>query len=131
MRDPKDPGTLDLETGRMLIGYARVSTDDQDLTSQRAELHAAGCSRIFAEKKSGIHANRPELARMLDHIRAGDVVTVTRLDRLAHARKLLDEGKGMDETAPTTTLRAADCQTTGRPPAGARYRRRLRRAHAR
>jgi DNA invertase Pin-like site-specific DNA recombinase len=91
MRDPKDPGTLDLETGRMLIGYARVSTDDQDLTSQRAELQAAGCSRILDEKKSGIHASRPELARMLDHTRPGDVVTVTRLDRLARStRDLLD-----------------------------------------
>ena len=74
-----------------LIGYARVSTDDQDLTSQRAELHAAGCTRIFAEKITGAHAKRPELARMLDHLRAGDVVTVTRLDRLARStRDLLD-----------------------------------------
>ena len=75
----------------LLIGYARVSTDDQDLTNQRAELHAAGCKRIFAEKISGAHARRPELARMLDHLRAGDVVAVTRLDRLARStRDLLD-----------------------------------------
>ena len=74
-----------------MIGYARVSTDDQDLTNQRAELHAAGCTRIFAEKITGAHAKRPELARMLDHLRAGDVVTVTRLDRLARStRDLLD-----------------------------------------
>src|SRR3546814_11394551 len=73
-----------------LSGYARVSTDDQDLTSQRAVLHAAGCTRIFAEKITGAHAKRPELARMLDHLRAGDVVTVTRLDRLARSpRELL------------------------------------------
>ncbi|MBN9047732.1 MAG: recombinase family protein, partial [Rhizobiales bacterium] len=75
----------------MLLGYARVSTDDQDLTNQRAELKAAGCTRIFAEKVTGAHAKRPELARMLDHLRAGDVVTVTRLDRLArNTRDLLD-----------------------------------------
>jgi DNA invertase Pin-like site-specific DNA recombinase len=62
-----------------------------DLTNQRAELHAAGCTRIFAEKITGTHAKRPELARMLDHLRAGDVVTVTRLDRLARStRDLLD-----------------------------------------
>ena len=67
--------------------YLRVSTDDQDLTNQRAELHAVGCTRIFAEKITGAHARRPELARMLDHLRAGDVVTVTRLDRLARSTR--------------------------------------------
>ena len=76
---------------KSMIGYARVSTDDQDLTNQRAELRAAGCTRIFAEKSTGAHARRPELARMLDYLRAGDVVTVTRLDRLARStRDLLD-----------------------------------------
>ena len=68
-----------------MIGYARVSTDDQDLTNQRAELHAAGCTRIFAEKITGAHAKRPELGRMLDHLRAGDVVTVgTTSARILH-----------------------------------------------
>lgn len=91
MRDKNDPGTLDRESARLLIGYARVSTDDQDVTNQRAELHAAGCTRIFAEKITGTHTKRPELARLLDHLRAGDVVTVTRLDRLArNTRDLLD-----------------------------------------
>lgn len=91
MRDKNDPGTLDLESGRLLIGYARVSTDDQDLRNQREELHAVGCTRIFAEKITGAHAKRPELTRMLDHLRCGDVVTVTRLDRLARStRDLLD-----------------------------------------
>ncbi|MDX5555979.1 recombinase family protein [Escherichia coli] len=75
----------------MLIGYARVSTGEQDLRQQRDELHAAGCTRIFAEKITGTHAKRPELVRMLDHLRPGDVVTVTRLDRLARStRDLLD-----------------------------------------
>lgn len=90
-RHKEDPGTLDLISGKLLIGYARVSTDDQDLSNQRAELHAAGCTRIFSEKKSGAYANRPELERLLDHLRPGDVVTVTRLDRLARStRDLLD-----------------------------------------
>jgi DNA invertase Pin-like site-specific DNA recombinase len=91
MRDLNDLGTLDLISGRLLLGYARVSTEDQDLTNQRAELHAAGCTRIFSEKITGTRRDRVELARMLDHLRAGDVVTVTRLDRLARStRDLLD-----------------------------------------
>jgi len=65
--------------------------DAQDLTNQREQLAAAGCSRIFAEKVTGTRRDRPELARLLDHLRPGDVVTVTRLDRLARfTRDLLD-----------------------------------------
>lgn len=79
------------QSGRLLLGYARVSTDDQDLTNQRTELEAVGCSRIYAEKISGTRRDRTELARLLDHLRLGDVVTVTRLDRLARStRDLLD-----------------------------------------
>lgn len=75
----------------MQIGYARVSTNAQDLEDQRQQLAAAGCQRIFAEKISGARSDRPELERLLDHVRAGDVVTVTRLDRLARSTKgLLD-----------------------------------------
>mgnify|MGYP001570492149 FL=1 len=75
----------------MMIGYARVSTDGQTLDQQRAELKAAGCKRIFEEKASGAHRGRPELAKMLDHLQPGNVVTVTRLDRLARStRDLLD-----------------------------------------
>ena len=97
MRDINDPGTLDLESGRLLIGYARVSTDDQDVSNQRAELHAAGCTRIFAEHITGSHARRPELARLLDHLRTGDIVTITRLDRLArNTRDLLDIAEQLD-----------------------------------
>ncbi|MFJ2456689.1 recombinase family protein [Pseudomonas protegens] len=91
MRDLHDSATLNLEGSRLLIGYARVSTDDQDLRNQRDELHAIGCTRIFSEKITGTHAKRPELGRLLDYLRAGDVVTVTRLDRLARStRDLLD-----------------------------------------
>lgn len=74
-----------------MVGYARVSTGDQDLSQQRDQLHAAGCSRVFAEKITGTRRDRPELDRLLDHLRRGDVVTVTRLDRLARStRDLLD-----------------------------------------
>jgi hypothetical protein len=64
----------------MLIGYARVSTDDQDLTLQRAALKAAGCRRLYEEKISGGKRDRPELVRLLDALRDEDVVVVTRLD---------------------------------------------------
>lgn len=75
----------------MLIGYARVSTDDQNLDQQRATLKAAGCKRIYEEKASGAKRDRPQLALMFDHLRSGDVVTITRLDRLARStRDLLD-----------------------------------------
>lgn len=75
----------------MLLGYARVSTEDQNLDLQRAVLGAAGCDRIYEEKLSGASRNRPELARLLDHLRRGDVVVVHRLDRLARStRDLLD-----------------------------------------
>ena len=74
-----------------LIGYARVSTDGQDLANQQTALKAEGCTRIFAEKVSGAKRDRVELERMLDHLRTGDVVVVTRLDRLARStRDLLD-----------------------------------------
>ena len=75
----------------MLVGYARVSTDDQDLSLQRAGLRGAGCERVFAEKVSGAHRARPQLEQMLDHLRPEDVVIVTRLDRLARSTRDLLE----------------------------------------
>ena len=66
-------------------GYARVSTDGQSLASQDAELHAAGCAKVYAEKISGARSNRPELAKMLKRLDTGDVLIVTRLDRLARS----------------------------------------------
>jgi DNA invertase Pin-like site-specific DNA recombinase len=67
------------------ISYARVSTDDQDLALQRAALGAAGCRRTYEEKISGARRDRPALERMLGELREGDVVVVTRLDRLARS----------------------------------------------
>ena len=68
------------------IGYARVSTNDQDLSLQTAALKAAGCEVIRSEKKSGTTtAGRDELTTVLDFLRAGDVLVVTRIDRLARS----------------------------------------------
>src|SRR5271156_6119237 len=68
-----------------LIGYARVSTYGQTLDAQLSQLKAAGCRRIFREKVSGARADRKELLKMLKHLAAGNVVVVTRIDRLARS----------------------------------------------
>jgi DNA invertase Pin-like site-specific DNA recombinase len=75
----------------MKIGYARVSSDDQNLDLQRDALKRAGCKRIYEEKESGGKAERPELLRMLEALRSGDVVVVWRLDRLGRSLKHLIE----------------------------------------
>ena len=69
----------------MLIGYARVSTQDQDNAAQLAALQSAGCDRVFQEKASGGRWDRPELHRLLDQLRPGDVVVVWKLDRLSRS----------------------------------------------
>ena len=69
----------------MLIGYARVSTDDQDTAAQVAALKAGGCERIYREKASGGRWDRPELHRLLDQMRKGDVLVVWKLDRLSRS----------------------------------------------
>lgn len=87
----------------MEIGYARVSSNNQELEAQRGQLAAVGCQRIFSEKLSGASLRRPELQRMFDHIRSGDTLLVTRLDRLARstrdllsiAERLNDAGAGL------------------------------------
>src|SRR5438034_1059836 len=98
-----------------LFGYARVSTRDQDLATQNAELMAAGCAKVFKEKVSGAKTDRPELAKVIGRLEPGDVLVVTRLDRLARStRDLLnviaaisDRGAGFkslkDAWADTTT----------------------------
>ena len=65
----------------MKLGYARVSTTDQDLTIQRGRLYEAGCEKLSEEKTSGARKMRPELERLLSELRADDVVVVTRLAR--------------------------------------------------
>ena len=67
------------------FGYARVSTAGQTLDAQLEQLRAEGCTRIFREQVSGARADRRELLRMLKSLSPGDVVTVTRIDRLARS----------------------------------------------
>jgi DNA invertase Pin-like site-specific DNA recombinase len=87
----------------MLIGYARVSTDDQNLDLQRDALRAAGCEKIYEDRISGAKAERPGLALALEVARVGDTLIVWRLDRLGRslhdlillARKLEEAGVGL------------------------------------
>lgn len=73
------------------IGYARVSTSGQDVALQVDALKAAGCERVFKETASGAARDRPELMKALDYLRAGDVLMVWKLDRLARSlRQLLE-----------------------------------------
>jgi DNA invertase Pin-like site-specific DNA recombinase len=71
----------------MIYGYARVSTDGQTLDAQQAALKAAGAEKVFAEKESGAKTDRRSLTAMLKAVRPGDLVIVTRLDRLARSTK--------------------------------------------
>src|SRR5262244_3824986 len=98
----------------MLIGYARVSTNDQETATQVAALKAAGCERIYREKASGGRWDRPELHRLLDQLRKGDVLVVWKLDRLSRSlrdvltimERLADAGTGfrsLTEAIDTTT----------------------------
>jgi DNA invertase Pin-like site-specific DNA recombinase len=96
-------------------GYARVSTDGQTLAAQDAALHGAGCAKVFAEKASGAKADRAELRKVVSRLKEGDVLMVTRLDRLARSTRdllnILDDitkrGAGFrslaDSWADTTT----------------------------
>jgi DNA invertase Pin-like site-specific DNA recombinase len=80
-----------LDESNMKIGYARVSTLEQNLDLQLQALKKAGCRRIFQEKISAGTRNRPEFQRMLDQIRVGDTIAVWKLDRLARSTRDLLE----------------------------------------
>ena len=93
-----------------LIGYARVSTTDQDLTIQREALQAAGCTLVREEKASGTStAGRPELAAILAFIRKGDTLVVTRIDRLA--RSMGD----LQDIVRAIRAKGADLKATDQP----------------
>ena len=101
----------------MILGYARVSTDDQNLDAQTDALTAAGAERIYADKISGSRKKRPELDRLLDQLRSGDVVVVTKYDRLARSlRDLLDIVEAIKDAGGGFRSLAEDIDTT--TPAG-------------
>jgi DNA invertase Pin-like site-specific DNA recombinase len=80
-----------LEAKMALLGYARVSTHDQNLSGQLDALKAAAATTVYREKISGARADRPQLAKLMKALKPGDVVTVTKLDRLGRStRELLD-----------------------------------------
>jgi DNA invertase Pin-like site-specific DNA recombinase len=74
-----------------IVGYARVSTEEQELTAQMELLEAVPCDKIFKEKASGAKVDRPQLSAMLDYVREGDTVVVCKLDRIARSTKHLLE----------------------------------------
>ena len=81
-----------------MIGYARVSTDDQNLDLQRDALRLAGCEKIYEDRMSGAKAARPGLTMALEVARSGDVLTVWRLDRLGRSlHDLILLGRKLDE----------------------------------
>lgn len=83
----------------MYIGYARVSTNDQNLDIQIDALTQAGCEKIFREKLSGANRRRPELEKMLEQLRQGDAVVIWKLDRLARStRDLLELADTISKT---------------------------------
>ena len=99
-----------------IVGYARVSSTQQDYTSQVERLMKAGAVRIYTEKRSGLDGDRPELGQCLGYVRDGDTLIVTKLDRLARStadlyrivRGLSDKGvsfKVLDDAAVDTSTR--------------------------
>ncbi|MCA0948490.1 recombinase family protein [Salipiger pacificus] len=101
----------------MIFGYARVSTDDQNLDAQTDALRAAGAKHIFADKISGATRKRPQLDYLLEQLRPGDVIVVTKYDRLARSlRDLLDIVELIQERDVGFRSLAEDIDTT--TPAG-------------
>ncbi|WP_433930853.1 recombinase family protein [Curtobacterium flaccumfaciens] len=81
-----------------LLGYARVSTTDQDAALQLDALNAAGCYRVWVDTISGSLEHRPELTKLLDQLRPGDTLVVWRLDRLGRSiRHLIDQLQALGE----------------------------------
>ena len=96
-----------MHNGGMIYGYARVSTDTQDLTNQLVQLKAAGCEKIFREKISGATVERPQLKKMMKALASGDVVVIPAVDRLSRdttdllviAREIQEAGAGLRSLA--------------------------------
>jgi DNA invertase Pin-like site-specific DNA recombinase len=100
----------------MLIGYARVSTDEQNLDLQLSALKNAGCEQTYTDKVSGTKANRPGLTEALSHLREGDTLVVWRLDRLGRSlRHLIDTVTDLQERGIEfkSITEAIDTRTSG------------------
>ena len=100
----------------MLIGYARVSTEEQNLDLQRDALQKAGCEKIFTDHISGTKARRPGLEETLSHLREGDTLVVWRLDRLGRSlRHLIDTVTDLQEKGVgfKSLTEAIDTTTSG------------------
>jgi DNA invertase Pin-like site-specific DNA recombinase len=107
-----------------LLGYARVSTPNQQPALQVDALQVAGCYRVFTETASGARADRPVLAQVLDQLRPGDTLVVWKLDRLGRSlRHLVDTVTGLAERGvgfrsmqeAANDLRCRICQAAGHP----------------
>ncbi|MGV8057785.1 MAG: recombinase family protein [Smithellaceae bacterium] len=101
-----------------IIGYARVSTTDQNLEIQLEQLSAAGCTKIYQEKVSGAKRDRPELEKLLEHIREEDTVVVCKLDRIArstrHLLEIVDYLKEKGVTFKVLNMNLDTSTATGR-----------------
>ena len=100
----------------MLIGYERVSTDDQNLALQHDALQSVGCEKIFSDKMSGAKADRPGLSQALEFVRGGDTIVVWRLDRLGRSLKdliVLVEGFDKNEIGLRSLQESIDTTTSG------------------
>lgn len=99
-----------------IIGYARVSTGDQDTALQLDALTATGCERVFEDHASGSREDRPELAACLDYLRAGDTLVIWKLDRLGrslpHLLQLAGDLQARDVELVITTM-GIDTRTPG------------------
>jgi DNA invertase Pin-like site-specific DNA recombinase len=99
----------------MMIGYARVSTQDQNLALQMDALTKAGCKRIFDDKISGSRAQRPGLAKVLEMLREGDTLVVWKLDRLGRSVKNLVDLVGELQKQGVQFKSLTDSIDTGTP----------------
>lgn len=100
---------------RMMIGYARVSTQDQNLDLQTEALTRAGCEKIYEDKISGVRAERPGLTRALEMLREGDTLVVWKLDRLGRSVKQLVDMVGELHKRGIQFKSVTDAIDTGTP----------------
>jgi len=103
----------------VLLGYARVSTAEQNADLQTDELTSAGCYEVFVDHASGVLDRRPELDKVLELLRPGDTLVVWRLDRLGRSlRHLIDTVTALDERGVGFRSLRESIDTTRRWPAG-------------